>query len=66
MEGLLIALRHLDEVIQDISSSSDIQEAREKLMNKYKLSQAQANAVLDMKLQRLTSLERGKLEEEGL
>jgi len=64
VEGLLIALRHLDEVIQDIRSSSDIQEAREKLMNKYKLSQAQANAVLDMKLQRLTSLERGKLEEE--
>ncbi|MFN4013642.1 MAG: DNA topoisomerase (ATP-hydrolyzing) subunit A, partial [Aquificaceae bacterium] len=64
VEGLLIALKHLDEVIQDIRSSSDIQEARERLISKYKLSQAQANAVLDMKLQRLTSLERGKLEEE--
>ncbi len=64
VEGLLIALKNLDSVIQDIRSSADTQEAREKLTKKYGLSQAQANAVLDMRLQRLTSLERSKLEEE--
>ncbi len=64
VEGLLVALRNLDGVIRDIRSSADIQEAREKLTKNYELSQAQANAVLDMRLQRLTSLERSKLEEE--
>ncbi|MFN7064605.1 MAG: DNA topoisomerase (ATP-hydrolyzing) subunit A [Aquificaceae bacterium] len=64
VEGLLIALENIDELIQDIRSSSDTQEARERLMNKYKLTQEQANAVLDMRLQRLTSLERKKLQEE--
>ncbi len=64
VEGLLIALNNLDKVIEDIRSSSDVQEARERLMQKYKLTQVQANAVLDMRLQRLTSLERSKLEEE--
>ncbi len=64
VEGLLIALKNLDSVIQDIKSSADTQEAKEKLTKKYGLSQAQANAVLDMRLQRLTSLERSKLEEE--
>ncbi len=64
VEGLLIALKNLDSVIQDIRSSADTQEAREKLTKKYGLSQAQANAVLDMRLQRLTSLERSRLEEE--
>ncbi len=64
VEGLLIALKNLDSVIQDIRSSADTQEAREKLIKNYGLSQAQANAVLDMRLQRLTSLERSKLEEE--
>jgi len=64
VEGLLIALKNLDSVIQDIRSSADTQEARERLMKSYGLSHAQANAVLDMRLQRLTSLERSKLEEE--
>ncbi len=64
VEGLLIALKNLDSVIQDIRNSADTQEAREKLTKKYGLSQAQANAVLDMRLQRLTSLERSRLEEE--
>ncbi len=64
VEGLLIALKNLDSVIQDIRSSADTQEARERLMKNYGLSQAQANAVLDMRLQRLTSLERSRLEEE--
>ncbi len=64
VEGLLIALKNLDSVIQDIRSSADTQEAREKLIKNYGISQAQANAVLDMRLQRLTSLERSKLEEE--
>jgi DNA gyrase subunit A len=64
VKGLLIALAHLDQVIQDIKSSKDTQEAREKLIKKYSLTEAQANAVLDLRLQRLTSLERQKLEEE--
>ncbi len=64
VEGLLIALKNLDSVIQDIRSSADTQEARERLMKSYGLSHAQANAVLDMRLQRLTSLERSRLEEE--
>ncbi|MFN3598780.1 MAG: DNA topoisomerase (ATP-hydrolyzing) subunit A [Aquificaceae bacterium] len=64
VEGLLVALKNLDKVIEDIRGSSDVQSAREKLINNYKLTQAQANAVLDMKLQKLTSLERNKLEEE--
>jgi Type IIA topoisomerase (DNA gyrase/topo II, topoisomerase IV), A subunit len=64
VKGLLIALAHLDQVIQDIRSSKDTPEAREKLIKKYSLTEAQANAVLDLRLQRLTSLERQKLEEE--
>ncbi len=64
VEGLLKALNNLDEIIQAIKTSQDIQTARERLIKNFNLSQAQANAVLDMKLQRLTSLERSKLEEE--
>ncbi|MFZ8863980.1 MAG: DNA gyrase C-terminal beta-propeller domain-containing protein, partial [Thermocrinis sp.] len=64
VKGLLIALSHLDQVIQDIKSSKDTQEAKEKLIKKYSLTEVQANAVLDLRLQRLTSLERQKLEEE--
>ncbi|MCS6957792.1 MAG: DNA topoisomerase (ATP-hydrolyzing) [Aquificaceae bacterium] len=64
VEGLLIALNNLDEVIAEIRSSADTQEAREKLTIRFGLTQTQANAVLDMRLQRLTSLERNKLEEE--
>ncbi|SHK57582.1 DNA gyrase/topoisomerase IV subunit A [Thermocrinis minervae] len=64
VEGLLVALQNIDNVIQDIRSSKDTQEAREKLTKKYNLTATQANAVLDMRLQRLTSLERDKLEKE--
>ncbi|MCS7277348.1 MAG: DNA gyrase subunit A, partial [Aquificaceae bacterium] len=64
VEGLLIALNNLDEVIAEIRSSADTQEAREKLTMRFGLTQTQANAVLEMRLQRLTSLERNKLEEE--
>ncbi len=64
VKGLLIALAHLEDVIQDIRSSKDPVEAKEKLTEKYSLTDAQANAVLDLRLQRLTSLERKKLEEE--
>jgi len=64
VNGLIIALSNLDEIIQDIKTSKDIAEAKERLMRKYSLTETQANAVLDLKLQRLTSLERSKLEEE--
>ena len=64
VEGLLIALRNLDRVIEDIRRSKDTSEARKRLMEGYNLTQTQADAVLDMRLQRLTSLEREKLEEE--
>jgi len=64
-QGLLIALENLDEVIELIKSSLDPTEARTKLMERFALSQEQAQAILDMKLQRLTQLEREKLEEEA-
>ncbi len=64
LEGLLIALDHLDEVIALIRNSNDPQEAREKLISRFKLSEAQANGILDMRLQRLTGLERKKIQEE--
>ncbi|KGM99674.1 DNA gyrase subunit A [Clostridium novyi A str. 4570] len=64
LEGLRIALDHIDEVIKLIRSSKTTAEAREGLMNNFNLSEKQANAILDMKLQRLTGLEREKIEEE--
>ncbi len=64
VEGLVKALAHLDGVIKDIRTSEDIQSARERLMKNYDLTEQQANAVLDMRLQRLTSLEREKLQQE--
>ncbi|WP_448587567.1 DNA gyrase/topoisomerase IV subunit A [Thermocrinis sp.] len=64
VKGLLIALSHLDSVIQDIRNSKDAPEAKERLMKNYSLTEEQANAILDLRLQRLTSLERKKLEEE--
>lgn len=64
VEGLLKALEDLDGIIERIKSSPDLQSAREVLMKDFHLSQAQANAILDMKLQRLTLLERKRLEEE--
>ena len=64
LEGLRIALDHLDEVIQLIRSSADAEEARNGLMSRFGLSEKQAQAILDMRLQRLTALERDKLETE--
>ncbi len=64
LEGLRIALDHIDEVINLIRSSKTIQIAKDGLMNQFKLSEKQAQAILDMRLQRLTGLEREKIEEE--
>ena len=64
LEGLKKALDHIDEVIKIIKASKDTSEARDNLMKKFKFSEIQANAILDMKLQKLAGLERKKLEEE--
>ncbi len=64
VEGLLIALKNIDEVIKIIRNSPDTPTARERLMKKLKLSELQANAILDMPLKRIARLERKKLEEE--
>lgn len=64
LEGLRIALQFLDEVIQIIRSSSSVEAAREGLMTRFGLSDKQATAILEMRLQRLTALEREKIEAE--
>lgn len=64
LEGLRIALDNLDEVIKLIRASKTTQEAKEGLINRFNLSDLQAQAILDMKLQRLTGLERDKIEAE--
>lgn len=64
LEGLLIALDHLDEVIALIRASQTPDEARTGLMEQFGLSEIQAKAILDMRLQRLTGLEREKIKEE--
>ncbi len=64
LEGLLIALDHLDEVIALIRGSQTPEEAREGLMEKFSLSEIQARAILDLRLQKLTGLERDKIKEE--
>jgi len=61
LEGLKIALEHIDEVIALIKKSKEPQTAKEALRLKYKLTDIQAQAILDMRLQRLTGLERGKI-----
>jgi len=61
LEGLLIALDHLDEVIKLIRGSKDAEEAREGLMGRFGLSELQAKAILAMRLQQLTGLERDKV-----
>jgi DNA gyrase subunit A len=66
LEGLKIALDHLDEVIALIRKSKDVEGARGGLISTFKLTEIQANAILDMRLQRLTGLERKKVEEEYL
>lgn len=64
VEGLRIAIKFLDEVIKTIRTSPDVDSARRALMENFSLSEKQAQAILDMRLQRLTALEREKLEEE--
>jgi DNA gyrase subunit A len=66
LEGLKIALDHIDAVIKLIRSSKTPEEAKQGLMTKFKLSEIQAQAILDMRLQRLTGLEREKIEQEYL
>jgi DNA gyrase subunit A len=66
LEGLKIALDHLDAVVRTIRESRNRDEARERLTQRFKLSEAQANAILDMRLYQLTGLERDKVEEEYL
>ncbi len=64
LDGLLIALDNIDAVIETIRSSADVDEARTNLMERFKLSELQAQAILDMQLRRLAALERWKIEEE--
>jgi len=64
VQGLLIALQHLDAVIRIIRGSHDADEARTKLMKQFKLTEIQANHILDMPLRRLTRLAREELEQE--
>lgn len=64
LSGLLIALDHIDEVIQLIRSSNTPEIAREGLMSRFNLSEIQSKAILDMRLQRLTGLERDKIKAE--
>ncbi len=64
LEGLRIALDHIDAIIQLIRSSQTADEAKRALGEQYSLSERQAQAILDMRLQRLTGLERDKIEEE--
>ena len=64
LEGLLIALDHIDEVIKIIRNSQTDEEAQAELMSKFKLSERQSQAILDMRLRRLTGLERDKIQSE--
>jgi DNA gyrase subunit A len=64
LEGYIIALDNIDEIIKLIKKSKDVHTAKEGLIKKFKLSEIQAQAILEMRLQRLTGLERKKIEEE--
>jgi len=64
LEGYRIALDHIDAIIKLIRGSETTEEARDGLMKKFKLTEIQANAILDLRLQRLVALERQKIEEE--
>ena len=64
LDGLLIALANLDDVIRTIRESKDADVAKERLMTRFKLSDLQAQAILDMQLRRLAALERQKIEDE--
>ncbi|MCF8266731.1 MAG: DNA gyrase subunit A [Ignavibacteriales bacterium] len=64
LEGYIIALDNIDEVIETIKKSEDVETAKMNLVSRFGLSEIQAKAILDMRLQRLTGLERKKIEEE--
>jgi DNA gyrase subunit A len=64
LEGLLIAIDNIDEVIATIRQSPDVDTAKERLMTRFKLSELQAQAILEMQLRRLAALERQKIEDE--
>ena len=64
LEGLKIALDNIDEVVKTIRAADSDDEARDNLMSKFKLDEIQANSILEMRLRRLTGLERGKVEAE--
>ena len=64
LEGLKIALDNLDEVIATIRAAADVEAARSALMKRFKLTEVQANAILEMQLRRLAALERKKIEDE--
>jgi len=64
LEGLMIALRNIDEVIKIIRSSKEVEEAKNRLMTRFKLSEIQAKAILDMRLQKLTGMEIEAVEKE--
>ncbi len=64
LEGYLVALKNLDEIIELIRSAADVDAARSRLMKRYKLTELQATAILDMQLRRLAALERKKIETE--
>lgn len=64
LEGLRIALDHIDEIIELIRNSETVDKARNALIERYELSERQAQAILDMRLQKLTGLERDKIENE--
>jgi DNA gyrase subunit A len=64
LEGLKVALDHLDRVVEIIRSSASPSDAKQKLMEEFRLSEIQAQAILDMRLQRLTGLERDKIRDE--
>jgi DNA gyrase subunit A len=64
LEGLLIALNNLDAVIQTIRQSPDVETARQRLIERFQLTEIQAQAILDMQLRRLAALERQKIEQE--
>lgn len=66
LEGYIIALDNLDDFVKIIRASKDREEAKQKLMAKYPLSEAQTNAILELRLYQLTGLERGKIEAEYL
>ncbi|MFZ5909393.1 MAG: DNA gyrase subunit A [Chloroflexota bacterium] len=64
LEGYLVALKNLDEVIKLIRAAPDVETARAKLMKRFRLTEIQANAILEMQLRRLAALERKKIETE--